>query len=455
MKKEILDIFRDKFDTHKSEVDFERLMAGIKKKRKPKSKRKKWILIFLLGMIMISLNVLVLYLFSNSKNTNTINTSVVEISQDDRESQSSIVLNSKDSAIHVEGKNKPDSKFLMEEEDRQTIPKRKSTEKSEDYISNQEKEFKSAVVLQDFATSFITSAPNENHSKFAKAKESSKVILSKQQSAPIEWSLSLLSKIPLTELSVPNRISNELFISVATVAKNFQEPIELWNIKLQSGLGLFNSKLVSNHEGLSELQSARLKPFMNFSSRILIERKLNNWLSLSSGIAYRSRSESIDWNGRFLTDTEGNFVKHLREVEESNTPNLVGIETEATNFLVNEWNIFKYNSYKQVNIPLILSSNISVGKMALNLYSGAEFSILNTNDGYVFNEHLIPQSLSTKGEKFKSPIHYLAGLSIKSPIGKSFELEFGAEYGRTTNEYLGIKRKIQNLQFLLGFKYKF
>ncbi|MGI8950776.1 MAG: hypothetical protein ACR2FN_04225 [Chitinophagaceae bacterium] len=217
---------------------------------------------------------------------------------------------------------------------------------------------------------------------------------------------------------------------------------------------VFNNKTSANKNYLNQLNNT-LENQLSYSIETKIGIKLNNRISILTGMEFSIINEKFHYVNthatkqvtivapRLFTEPSGQIITINDTINYTQT----GTRKKIT-----------YNNSKNINVPVLISYNISNKKISAAINAGLLFNVYSKNVGDMVDTAYNPISIQTnKIYKTNIGLSLYAGLNISTSINKNIALfaePFVAKgFSNTTTSALPFKEKLNYAGMQVGLKY--
>jgi len=454
-------ILRYHVSTHESEVDPQEIWDGILEKQKPK-KKASWFR-FLFSSVLLATIITATYLILAN--------------------QDEIELYSESTSVHSEklisNQLAPRQLNLNTYQSLTSDPTPiKSNTKNKSVVSNTSFDSIVYTKLPSQATSRINSKKsnqsiyNYNHSSLLYQRKNvdfnsipQKHIASATTLLDKNEEHSEASNTELSKLELPSRKHNivgfpeDIPIDINLAFSPPAPPItsyspNILSLRLSGGIGITRATLSSNAPMDEDFVTARNKSESSLeiiSGRIGLSYNLTPRLSIISGFDYLQINESFRWSGIFLQDSDGVETASLERDDEGNLDVTADLFTEDFQHVVDK-DIFHYNKYLLISIPLILEYNFSFNKLRPKVYAGTSLNLLDLSRGRILDRSLLPIDLANLDTSFSN--RYVSGLTLDFLLRRNLRLSAGLEFSSQSLTISDVQKQYTILSANLGLQFR-
>ena len=231
----------------------------------------------------------------------------------------------------------------------------------------------------------------------------------------------LFSKLNTEQFKMPTLNFEELKSSKSI--SDFNEPIRaIVKARMNYGkyIGTFSgseSKDNSDYELSIINHSAETQEFLAGVS-------FSNRFSIFTGITRMQLIERMDFNASYLVDQNGALVGYISE-EQTVINYLTAIEGNP-DLQKTDWSFRNYNSYSSLAIPFEVSYRLTDKKMSMNLLAGFRIPLNNKYRGYVMQKNQLPlefeEIISTSAK-----LNLFAGLELDYRLTEKITIGLGIQ----------------------------
>lgn len=186
---------------------------------------------------------------------------------------------------------------------------------------------------------------------------------------------------------------DHLFPQLAPIT--FRKNINKWSFTFLTGVSHSSSSYTQTiEENISLVKSleTHIKPHINTQFSALISFQISNRFRIATGLSYQKLSEEFSWNKSYIEDFDGNFIRLLEDPEADPFNSLIGSNSSAYSFVKIDRNIFDYNKFQLIDLPLRLYYQLSNSTLAVSCFAGMNYNLWQSINGYTLgNENqLLP-----------------------------------------------------------------
>lgn len=196
------------------------------------------------------------------------------------------------------------------------------------------------------------------------------------------------------ELLIKNKITDEQTIAEGLIRKKYKKTIfNRFEVLMGGNLYYVDKKLSGNteFESLVKIRKEGEKPITAFSPALEFRYNFDNFY-IQSGLQYQKYGEKVDLQtSETLMDITENWMHKdsLYYVKDTIEPpgawhlDTIWFTVKDTSYLTNKYTLKKNNSYKYVEIPLLIGKRFQFNRLSLEIATGVSFGFLLKADAQI------------------------------------------------------------------------
>lgn len=467
MKKEAQDIFQKHFSNHETDVDTDMIWKAIQAKRQQKRRKPFWI--FCVSGFILILSVLGISFYSFSTITEKNNVTV-ELKSKANQTDISSRFYKKESDDNSAQKTSTDKNEPNPSQNKELIPAIK-TKNSQSPIFNNIT-FKAAPVKRVKRTSegniYNNSYFPNNNFTFDNANNFSEKDVSVSTAENSHSALDTEFKrgyikgnkaINIERLSILNSLIQSISktefdhllpeMTSIKVKPNFNHK---WSFSVLSGIGKSSSsytQVVGENISLVESLQTYITPHVNKQITTLVKFQISDRFSVATGLSYQKITEEFNWNKSYIEDLDGNFVRILEDPEVGPFMSLVGSNSSAYSFVKIDRNIFDYNEFELIDLPLRLYYQLSKSSLGVSCFAGLNYNIWQSIDGYTVGNDNQLLNYEETDFTFSVSNQYVLGIEMSFLVHPKLRLV--TEVSGRTRQIIEQRYSKKNLSYQFSF----